>query len=149
GNAGLEELLWRQRQLITQLRLTLPPRAAHVEMFAPAKSARELTVDEGRQPAIDAVGRELVGRAHDVDESLDEGSLIRAEGLIAGNRRSARCRRRRLCLCGDDARGGCRRGYAGEIGGERGARHSRKRLEDVPARERPVVFARHAFLPDL
>src|SRR5262249_23968153 len=87
GDARLEELFRGERQLVAVLRFPLPPRAVHVESFALAEPAGELTINVDREPAVDSARRQAVGRAQDVDYGLSEAGLIGAERLVAGLRR--------------------------------------------------------------
>jgi hypothetical protein len=48
----------------------------HIQTLALAEATRQLEINEGRQTAVHATGRQLVGRAHDVDHFLDEACLI-------------------------------------------------------------------------
>src|SRR5262249_16638091 len=77
-NARPDELVRRERERQTVLRLRLFPRAVHVEPLAFAEATGELTIYENRKTAIHAVRRQGIGRAHDVDHGLDEGRLVRA-----------------------------------------------------------------------
>jgi hypothetical protein len=79
GDTRLEELLWREWQLIAELRLALLPGSAHVEPRAFPEAAGELPVDEGRKPAIDPVRGQRVGRTHHADHRFDEAGFVRPE----------------------------------------------------------------------
>src|SRR5258706_5379081 len=85
-DAHVEELPRRERKLQSQLRLSLPPGAAHVAPPTRAECAGELPIDESREAAINPVRREIVRRAHDVHERLDECRLVGAEELVTGER---------------------------------------------------------------
>src|SRR5215470_17415764 len=79
SESRLEKLLGRERQLIAQFRLTLSPRAAHIEARALTETARQLSVDVGCKPEIDAAGCQRIRRTHHVDHYLDEAGFVRAE----------------------------------------------------------------------
>ncbi len=142
-DADLEILLRRERKLVAELRLTLLPRAMHVEPLALAEAAGELAIHEDGEPAIDAARRQVIRRAHDVDERFDERGLVEAQRLVSCKRRGHRCRRgRRFGLRGDDRGGGRRRRDRG--GRElRRAGDRRDLLEDISARELRALSIGH------
>jgi hypothetical protein len=100
--AGLKAKLFR---LPAELRLAAMPGPAAVEPVAAPEVAGELAVDEGGEAAVDAVRREVVGRAHDVHQRLDELCFVGAERLIANQCGGGG--RGRGCVCSSGDAGSC------------------------------------------
>src|SRR5262249_24337033 len=128
------ELRRRERQLVALLWRGLLPRALHVEPVAlsPGGGARAVDIDVDAE--IGALGRELVGRHHVVDQRLDEGGLLEVEERVA---LGGRCGSRLLRLRALRQRDGGGRG-----GGGRAADHGA--LQEVAPRQALVT---HAILP--
>ena len=96
-DAGAIELRGRERQLVALARRAELPRALHVEAVALAPGAGERAVDVDVDAEIGALGAELVGRDHVIDQRLDERRLVEIEELIpAASGRPARSRLLRL-----------------------------------------------------
>ncbi len=83
-DAGAIELRGRERQLVALARHALLPRPLHVEAVAVAPGARERAVDEDVDADVGALGAELVGRHHVVDQRLDERRFLEIEERVAG-----------------------------------------------------------------
>src|SRR5262245_24852694 len=79
GNAGAEELARRERELIAEFRLALGKRAVAIEPRTAAIGTGELAIDEGRDSALAAGGRKLVGRDDRVRGGSEESVLRRGE----------------------------------------------------------------------
>src|SRR5262249_35663236 len=86
-DAGAIELRGRERQLVALARHTHLPRPLHIEPLALAPGARERAVDVDVDADLGAVGRELVGWHHVIDQRLDESRLVEVQELVALGRR--------------------------------------------------------------
>src|SRR5215469_4089448 len=106
-NAGPIELRRRERKLIALARYPRLPRPLRIEPIALAPGAGERAIDIDVDAHIGALGRELIGGHHVIDQRLDERRLLKIEERIAG------CRGRgglSLRGRGDLEAGGCSRG---------------------------------------
>ncbi len=108
-DAGAIELRRRERELIALARRAQLPRPLHIEALALAPGARERAVDVDVDADLGALGRQVVGGHHVIDQRLDEGRFVEIEEFIALRRRCCgrRCGRR---LRFDTRGGDCGRG---------------------------------------
>jgi len=97
GDAGAIELRGRQRQLVALAWRALLPRALHVEAVAIAPGARERAVDVNVDADVGALGTEIVGRHHVVDQRLDKSGFLEIEERVSGGWRCGGGGL--LCLC--------------------------------------------------
>ena len=106
-DAGAIELRRRERQLVALARHALLPRPLHVEAVAVAPGAGERAVDVDVDADVGALGGELVGGHHVVDQRLDERRLLEIEERVArtGGWCRGRCGRGAgCCACAPSGR---------------------------------------------
>src|SRR6185503_17864593 len=90
----------RQRQLVALAREAELPWPLHVKALALAPAAGERTVDKDVDADIGALGSEIVGGHHVVDQRLDERRFLKIQERVAwaGCIRSGGRRSTLLCL---------------------------------------------------